>query len=590
MSERRSSQSRSRFDGSRSSQASARNAGASVQGGGIAARVASSGLDPRIGIVVLLFLLVAVAFFCRLVYLQVVVSPEYSAMAAESRTIQFDTTPRRGTIYDRNGNVLAISVDATTIYANPAEVTDPIGEAAKLASVLGGEAADYQALLSDSSTTFVYIKRQAEVEVADQVKAMKLDGVYFIADTRREYPNGSIGGQVIGYCNVDGEGITGLELQYNSVLKGTPGTYMAERGEDGLPIPGGVQVDTPAIDGTDIMVSLDIKMQDALEQSLLQGCDQMGAGGGSAVLMDYTTGEIFATASLPFMDPSNMSASEIGSDQVKAVTQQFEPGSIFKTVSILSVLENEVMGPDDELFCPAEIEADGYIVSDAHERDDATFTLREIFDQSSNVGVSLVTEEMGFDKLHENILQYNLNERTGVDYPGEASGYMQDFGTWGRITGYNVSFGQGISVTPLQITRLYGAIANNGVEVTPHFLVSKPQTGEVIRYESEQVVDNLDALDTMKSMLRSVVTDGTGKAADIEGYDVVGKTSTAEIAEGGVYKKGIYNLCFTGFIDNSTSNLVCFVGANEVYGMASVAHIFKDIMTFAIDQYNITPE
>ena len=552
--------------------------------------VASSGLDARILVVLALFLLLAVAFFCRLFYLQVIVADEYVRMAEESRTIQFETTPRRGTIYDRNGNVLAISVDATTIYANPVEVTDPVGEAAQLASILGGEVEDYQAILSNTSTTFVYIKRQAEVELADQVKAMKLPGVYFIADTRREYPNGSIGGQVIGYCNVDGVGITGLELQYNSVLKGTPGTYMAERGEDGLPIPGGVRVDEPAIDGTDIMVSLDIKMQDAMEQALLKGCEQMGAGGGSSVLMDASTGEIYATCSLPYMNPANMAESEIGSDQVKAITQQFEPGSIFKTVSILSVLENEVMAPEDKLFCPAEIEADGYVVSDAHERDDATFTLREIFDQSSNVGVSLATEKMGFDALYENILQYNLNERTGVDYPGEGSGYMQDFGTWARITGYNVSFGQGISVTPLQIVRLYGAIANDGVEVTPHFLVSKPQTGELIRYESELVVDNVEALDTMKSMLRSVVTDGTGTKADIEGYDVVGKTSTAEIAEGGVYKKGIYNLCFTGFIDNSTSNLVCFVGANEVYGMASVAHIFRDIMTFAIDQYNISPE
>ncbi len=553
-------------------------------------RAALPDTDRRVGAVLLLFAVLAVVFFVRLVYLQVIVADEYSAMAQESRTIKFDTTPRRGTIYDRNGNVLAISVDATTIYVNPVEVTDIIGEAAKLASVLGGEASDYEAILSDTSTTFAYIKRQAEVELADQVRAMKLPGVYFIADTRREYPNGSIGGQVIGYCNVDGKGITGLELQYDGILRGTPGTYKAERGEDGLPIPGGVHVDTPAIDGVDIMVSLDIKMQDAMEQALLAGCTSLGTEEGSAILMNHSTGEILAACSLAYMNPANMAESKIGSDQVKPITQQFEPGSIFKTVSVLSVLEKGVMGPDDELFCPAEIEADGYVVSDAHEREDATFTLREIFDQSSNVGVSLVTEKLGFDVLHDNILRYNLNERTGVDYPGEASGYMQDFGTWAKITGYNVSFGQGISVTPLQITRLYGAIANEGVEVTPHFLVSKPQTGELIRYETEKVIENEAALDTMKSMLRSVVTDGTGKGADIEGFDVVGKTSTAEIAEGGVYKKGVYNLCFAGFIDNSTSDLVCFVGANEVYGMASVAHIFKDIMTFAIDQYDITPE
>lgn len=557
---------------------------------GQASSIVASLNSSRMATVLILFAAVALIFFGRLFYLQVVVSDQYSAMAEESRTVSFPTSARRGTIYDRNGIVLATSVDATTIYVNPVEVTDVSGEAAQLAAVLGGEVEDYVSILTSPETTFAYVKRQADVELADRVKALGLDGIYFLEDTRREYPNGSIGGQVIGYCNVDGEGITGLELQYNDILKGTPGTYTAERGENGIPIPGGVKEETPAVNGTDIMVSLDIKMQDAMEQSLVAGLEPMAATEGSAVLMDAESGEIFAICSLPYMDPSNMSESEVGSDQVKPITQQFEPGSIFKSVTVLTALEEGVMTPEDELFCPSYIEADGYKVSDAHERGDATFTLREILDQSSNVGVSLVAENTGFDVFHDNIIQYNLNERTGVDYPGEAPGYMQDFDVWARITGYNVSFGQGISVTPLQMARFYGAILNDGYEVTPHFLISKPQTGEVMEYESELVVDNVEALDDMRSMLRTVVTDGTGKRADISGYEVCGKTSTAEIAEGGVYRKGVYNLCFTGFIDNSSSSLVCFVGANNVYGMGQVTHIFRDIMSNAIEHYNITPE
>ena len=544
----------------------------------------------RSAAIIFVFALLIIVYFCRLFYLQVIVTEEYSAKAEDSRTVSYPTTPRRGTIYDRNGTVLAVSVDATTIYADPTLVTDVPGEAAQLAAILGGEVADYEAILSTPNTTFAYVKRQADVDLAAQVEALGLDGIYFIEDTRREYPNGSIGGQVIGYCNVDGEGITGLELQYDEILRGTPGTYEAERGNSGIPIPGGVKEVTPAVDGTDIMVSLDIKMQDAMEQALAAGLEPMGAESGSAILMDADSGEIFAICSSPYMNPANMSESEVGSDQVTAITQQFEPGSIFKSVTVLTALEEGYMSPEDELFCPSYIEADGYKVSDAHERDDETFTLREILDQSSNVGVSLIAEGMGFDALHENILQYNLNEPTGVDYPGEASGYMQDFNSWARITGYNVSFGQGISVTPLQMARFYGAIINDGYEVTPHFLISLPQTGEVPTYESELVVDNVEALETMKSMLRTVVTDGTGKRANIEGYDVCGKTSTAEIAEGGVYRKGVYNLCFTGFIDNSSSSLVCFVGANEVYGAGQVTHIFRDIMSSAIEQYNITPE
>ena len=549
-------------------------------------------VDSRMTIAVLVFAAFAAVFLLRLVYLQVIVSDHYSAMASESRTVSFTTTPRRGTIYDRNGIVLATSVEATTIYANPSEVEDVPYTAFRLAETLGGKESDYEKIL-ESETTFAYVKRQATVEEGDAVRELGLDGIYFIADTRREYPNGSIGGQVVGYCNVDGEGITGLELQYNDILKGTPGTYSAERGnasKGSTPIPGGVHEETPAVDGTDIMISLDIKMQNTVEQALASGVEKLGTEEGSAVIMDAGTGEVYAICSLPYMDPSDMSSSKVGSDQLKPITQAFEPGSIFKTVSILSILEGGSMTPESTLFCPATISADGYTISDSHERGDETYTLRQILDHSSNIGVSLAVQNAGFREFYDDILQYNLNERTGVDYPGEASGTLRPFENWGRVIGYNASFGQGLSVTPLQMVRFYGAIINDGVEVTPHFLISKPQTGERPEYPTEKVVDSPAALEDMRSMLRTVVTDGTGKAAGVEGYEVAGKTSTAEIAEGGVYKKGIYNLCFTGYIDNSSSQLVCFVGANEVSGMAQVTQIFHDIMATAIEQYNITPK
>ena len=530
------------------------------------------------------------AVFARLIYLKVIVADEYSANAEETRTITFTTNARRGTIYDRNGTVLAVSVDATTIYANPSEVSDVEGTASALAEILGGDKDTYVEKLSADKTTFSYIKRQADVDAADEVKSLDLDGIYFISDMRREYPCGQIGGQVVGFCNVDGEGITGLELQYNDILSGTGGVYSAERGQGGIPIPGGVTQDTPAVDGQDIMISLDIELQEYVETTLADGTSEISAQGGSCVVMDGETGEIYAAASLPYLNPSDMSVVEEGADQLKAVTQAYEPGSIFKTVSVMTLLENDAMSPDDELFCPAVIEADGYKVSDSHERDDATFTLRQILDQSSNVGISLSVENMGFDKLYDNILKYNLNEPTGVDYPGEASGYLQPFTNWARITGYNVSFGQGISVTPLQMVRFYGALVNDGVETTPHFLISKPQTGETPTYATERVIDDDEAIDTMVDMLKTVVTDGTGKGAQIEGFQVAGKTSTAEVAEGGTYKENTYNLGFIGFLADSSSQLVCFVGANEVPSTGNISGIFKDIMTCAIDRFKISPE
>ena len=256
-----------------------------------------------------------------------------------------------------------------------------------------------------------------------------------------------------------------------------------------------------------------------------------------------------------------MSTVEEGADQSKAVTQAYEPGSVFKTVSTMALLETDSMKPDDTLFCPAVIEADGYKVSDSHERDDATFTLREILDQSSNVGISLSVEKMGFDKLDHDIKTYNLNEPTGVDYPGEASGTLQPF-EWARITGYNVSFGEGIAVTPLQITRFYGALVNDGVEVTPHFLINLPQTGETPTYATEDVIANKSAIPTMVDMLKTVVTDGTGKPHRSKGSRWPARPAPPRWARAGKYKEDVYNLRWPWVLADSSSQLVCFVGAN----------------------------
>ncbi len=559
---------------------------------------------------ILIFAALALIVFFRLFYLQVIVAGEYSEQAEEARLVSIDVDARRGTIYDRNGTVLAISVDATTVYCNPSEVNDAGRAAQLLSETLGGQIADYLGTLTQSNLSFAYIAQKIDVEVAQDLEA-KLDeaqvkGVYFLDDTRREYPNGQVGGQIIGACEiaVDEEsgteyysGISGLEAYYDDILSGTPGRYVAERGQYGVPIPGGVHEDTPAVDGQDIVISLDITLQGYLEERLAQGVADIEGTGGNAVVMDAGTGEIYAAASTPYFNPADRSVVEEGATQLKSVTDLLEPGSIFKTVSTLAVLETGTYGPDDEIFCPSYITADGYTISDAHARGDQTMTLRQILDQSSNVGISLAVEEMGFQELYDHIVKYGLHKRTGVDYPGEgeagtdALGYLVPFDEWSRVTGYNVSFGQGISVTPLQMTRFYGAIINDGVACTPHFLISKPQTGENPEYATEQIVENTSVLPTMIDMLKTVVTDGTGTAAAIDGFEVAGKTSTAEIydEENGGYRKGVYNICFTGFLADSSSQLVCFVGANEVPGDRVVTPVFKDIMTTAIDRFKITP-
>lgn len=536
------------------------------------------------------FGIIVFAFVCRLIFLQIIVSGEYTANATEVRTINFTTTAHRGTIYDRNGTVLAVSVDATSIYCNPVEVTNADYEARKLAEVLDGEKDDFKKLLESDNRTFVYIERQADVVKAEQVKKLQLDGIYFIEDSRREYPYGAIGGQVIGAVDVDGNGICGLELQYDNILRGTDGVYSAERGERGTPIPGGVHLDKAAIDGEDIMISLDIKMQGAAEKALEAGIKDNKPKKGSAVVMDSETGDIYAMCSYPYLNPTDLAHSYVGSDRVTPIVQSFEPGSVFKAFSALSVLQERALAPTDQLYVPSELQADEYIITDSHERAAGSMTFNQILDVSSNVGISVALDRVGFEKLYENLKALKFSEPTGVDFPGEDPGTLMDVKKWSKIGGYNIGFGQGVTATPLQIVRAYGAIANDGLITKPHFLIAKPQTSEWIDYETERVLTDVEPIQTLRKMLRGVVTSGTGKKADIPGFEVVGKTSTAQIAEAGGYAEEKWNLCFTGFIANSTSPLVCFVGADEVKVQGTVASIFHDIMVEAIDLYRIVPE
>ena len=563
--------------GSRKPQGGGRTTAADIE------RYVSRGSN-RAFVVVALFMAIAVLFLVRLVFLQVIIAPQYVAQAEESRTVGFVVEPRRGTIYDRNGHILAISVEATTIYANPSEIEDPSSTATAIAEALGGKASDYTELLASSgSPTFAFVQRKADTQAADRLKEKELPGIYFIEDTRREYPYGQTGGQVIGACSVEVDeeanreyyvGICGLEMYYNTILSGTPGYYEAEVGADGTPIPGGVHESKRAVEGQDISISIDIEFQEELERDLKEGVKAVGVKSGTAVVMDSTTGEIYAASSCPFFNPANRTVVPEGSMQLKAATNLFEPGSIFKTVSATAILEKGTMTPDSKMKCPSYIEADGYTISDAWARDEEVMDLRTIIQKSSNVGISLsVEKKLGFEDLYDAILL--------------------DFDYWSRVQAYNVTFGQGISVNAFQMLCFYGALINDGVSQTPHFLLEKPQTGEVPEWETHRIIENTEALEPMISMLQSVVSEnGTGKQAMIEGYDMAGKTSTAEIFDekNGGYREGVYNIAFCGFIANSNSPFVCFCGADEVPGDRHVAQMFHDIMFDAINRYNIVSE
>ncbi len=525
-------------------------------------------------------------------YLSVVVSSDYSAQAKETRTVTINTTAKRGTIYDRNGTVLAASVDATTVYCNPTEIEDEDKVASVIAECLGGSADDYLEALTKSNTTFAYIKRQGDVDAAKKLKEKKnedlelLKGIYFLDDSRREYPNGEVAGQIVGICDVDGNGICGLELEYDDVLKGENGEYVAERSMSGTQIPGAVQQNKEAKSGQDIMTTIDVSLQAQVEEYLKTYISKLGKKG-SVILMDSSSGEIYSMCSYPYLNPSNPSESESGSDNVTAITQASEPGSTMKSVTALGLLQSGKMGINDEIYCPYELKADEYTIKDSWERGSETMSLDRIITKSSNIGISLASDRLGATGIYENLQKSQILKKTGIDFPGEAAGYVQDVNTWSNVGRYNITFGQGISVTPLETCRFYGAVCNNGVAVTPHFLLTKTQTGETFGSSEVDLGYSKEAINNLKTMLRDVVNNNSHVKAGIEGYDVCGKTATAEYSEDGKYVEQVYNIGFTGFLNNASIPFVCYTGITNASSSTNTTELFRDIMKVAIEKYSV---
>jgi len=565
------------------------------------------------------FLLLAALVFVRLFMLQVIEAPSLTQQAHSQRTNAIPLVAQRGTIYDRNGNPLATSVEATTIYANPSEITQPLQTAAILAEVLGGSAEDYLALISeDPASTFVYLLRKGEPALAQALQEREaqlkealaaqpatdddsdssepaqtaLYGIHYLEDTKRVYPYGQIGAQVIGSLDLENVGVSGLELMYDTVLRGVDGSLTVELGKDGTPIPGGVQERKDAIDGQDIIISLDIDMQQYVETSLKAYGEERGAPGGNSLLYDASTGEILAAASLPLFDPLNVTqeALDAGATNLKCIGDAYEPGSIFKAATAATALETGTMGTEDTIFVPASIEVIGYIIRDAHQWPEENMSLRTIVARSSNIGTSLVEEKIGDAAFAEHLIRFGFGQPTHVDFPGESTGELAPYELWSPIQARNMSFGQGLQVSSLQMVAFYGAIANDGVKHQPHFLISQPHSTKQPTYADTRIMKASTA-EQLTSMLTTVVAEGTGTAAAIEGYTVAGKTGTAEKAsrEGG-YLIGEYIISFVGYLANADSNIVCMTSLDNPDNEAGTGPLFKDIMQFAATRYLIAPD
>jgi cell division protein FtsI/penicillin-binding protein 2 len=531
----------------------------------------------------------------RLVYIQTIAGPDYAAAAMEQRTRDIVLSPQRGFILDREGEVLAESTDARTVYAVPSSIVDKAGAANAIASTLGGDPAVYLEKLS-RDTNFVYVARKVDVPRAEALRALGIGGLGFLEDSRRVYPSNEIACQVLGFVGVDDQGLSGLELFYNDTLAGEPGRLIGERDTKGRPIPGGVALEQDAVDGADIVLSIDKDIQYQVQMALAEAVSQWGAQAGSVIVMDPRNGEILAMASVPQFDPNSFGAFDSGSYRNRPVVDTYEPGSTIKSLTAAAVIDSGLFAPDSVFELPPTIQVGGRTIHESHDRPTVNWSLTEIVTQSSNVGSVKLGMALGEAGLYEYFARFGLTEKTGIDYPGEVKGWLPPPDQWSKSSIGTIPFGQGVSMTPLQLARALSAIANGGNLVTPHFLREMPDSpGVDLAWPSEPAIAGETAA-AMRLVLTDVVNEGTGASAAVAGYEVAGKTGTAQKARSdgqSGYAPGKYVASFSGFLPAESPRVLIVVNidepSNAIYGGTVAAPTFSRIAQFCVEHLKIPP-
>lgn len=541
-------------------------------------------------------MLLAVLLGCvlaRLAWIQVVQASELTAAAEKQRTRDIELPARRGSIFDREGQPLAVTSDAKSVYAVPVQVKDATATAEAVASAIGGKASDYLPKLH-RHTSFVYLARKIDLTRAAALATRKLDGIGMIDDSMRTYPGGTLACQLLGFVGMDNTGLAGIEKEYDSTLAGTPGRIVAERDTQGRLIPGGIVKAQDPIDGQDVYLTIDKDIQFEAQTQLAAAVQQFHAKSGSVVVMDPRTGEILAMASTPYFDPNNFSTASQDAMRNKAVTDGYEPGSTIKSFTAASAIDAGIFTPASMFTLPPTLNVAGRTIHEAHSRGTVRWSLTQIVTESSNIGAVKVGQALGKTRLCDYFTRFGLGRRTGVDFPGEASGWMLPPQDWSLATMANVPFGQGIFVTPLQVARSLSVIANGGTLVTPHFLYKQASMDATFPASPTPIISK-SAAQQATVMLTDVVKEGTGTGARVAGYEVAGKTGTAQKARpgGGGYLKGTYVASFAGFLPAGDPKILIVVTIDSptsgMYGGTVAAPAFSHIASFCVAHLRIPP-
>ncbi len=550
-------------------------------------------LVTRLGIVIGCVLIWGSLISYRLFSLQVWQHEEMAEKARRQRSRTFEVSPQRGTIYDRRHRELAISLQVDSIYAVPSEIRDKQGTSERLAAVLGLNSSDLQKKIS-LSRHFAWVKRKVDYSETVQVKQLNLPGIYTEKESKRFYPKRELAAHVLGYVGMDNEGLSGVEAFYDRVIKGQPGLVqlMADGKQQSYS-----SVGKPPTAGEDLVLTIDEYIQFVVEQELALQVTKSQALGGTAIVMDPRNGEILALANYPTFNPNLYKQYHPANLNNRAIWTVYEPGSTFKIITAGTVLNEKLARPDEVIFCNnGSITIGKYRIRD--HKPYGALKVTEVVANSSNVGAIKLGMRLTPEKFYTYIRQIGFGESTRVDLPREETGLVRDWKSWPTVTQATISMGQGIGVTPLQILKAISTVANDGTVVQPHLLLPA-QPGILARaaYHPDPAPAQIFRPSTtsmLRGMMQDVVTGGTGKSAQLEGFSAAGKTGTAQKAENGHYSHSRFVGSFVGFAPLENPVIAVVVAIDEpkglYYGGEVAAPVFRGIAEKVLRYLSVAPD
>jgi cell division protein FtsI (penicillin-binding protein 3) len=534
----------------------------------------------------------------RLLQLQGLDRSAYAASAQVQQLQTLTLMASRGSITDRNGDVLASSVDARDVVADPEQISDPTAAANQLAPLLGMNVGTLATELGRHTQYALLTPSPVTPEVGAEVLALKLPGVTTPDVSKRIYPDGTLAANVVGFVNANGQGAGGLEYSYQRLLAGRNGADSFQVGADGDPIPDGHTSLTPAVPGSSLRLTLQRDIQFEAQQDITAQVKATRSLSGTVIVMNPKNGQILALASAPTFNPNNLAKANSNDLGDPAVSVPFEPGSVNKVITMSAGLEDGLVTPNSRFVIPNTLEVAGTQFHDAEVHPTEHLTLTGILAESSNIGAIKVAQRLGPQRLDYYLHAYGFGRPTGVGLPGESGGILPPISQWSGTTLPTLAYGQGIDVTAMQVASVYSTIANNGVRVNPNIVEGTVSGNGQFRpapAPTRRRVISVKVATELRNMLEAVTTnEGTAPLARIAGYRVAGKTGTANRYNGhGGYTGAGYTATFVGMVPADNPQLVCEVvldrPLHNYYGGAVAAPTFHDVMSFALRTMKIAP-